>query len=266
MRTKVIIVLVIFLIWGLGSTYWYVCKIRGLCFETEKVLNVEPEKPGNLVFRIGNSTPEINSYTPSSLDSIRDLKFDTLLITGYYYKGESETIGLARAKALKDLIAPNNGKRPISITAKNKGETSSVKVKAFELSTVTIPLESEVENSDFSIEKTKDKMIIYFPSASADPHANEELMNDLRSFSKSVITSGSNINITGHTDNSGTHDVNVKYGQLRADAVAQLLVEFGVDTKLIKAESKGENEPIASNETEEGKRKNRRVEIQILDN
>ncbi len=266
MRTKVLIVLIAFLFWGAGSTYWYVCKIKGLCIEDNEVNQEKSELPGNLLFEKGSSIPETNNLTKVTLDSIGGIDFDTLYIKGLSYQGEDQSLGLSRAKSLKRLLLDNGLQRPVIIESKHYAKVLSGKIRAFEIESILASNEEKSSEGEFSIEKKDNKIIIYFPSASADPHTNDGLMSDLKSFSKNAIDNKSKMQIIGHTDNSGTHEVNVKYGQLRADAIAKLLSEFGVADESMVVKSMGENEPIASNNNEEGKRKNRRVEIITLDN
>ena len=72
------------------------------------------------------------------------------------------------------------------------------------------------------------------------------------------------IRIEGHTDSSGSASLNLNLSQQRADAVKALLVEFGISAGRITAVGMGEDFPVASNSTEDGKAKNRRVDIIIL--
>ncbi|MEW5721762.1 MAG: OmpA family protein [Thermodesulfobacteriota bacterium] len=69
--------------------------------------------------------------------------------------------------------------------------------------------------------------------------------------------------IAGHTDNKGTDEYNMKLGLRRAEAVRDKLVEFGVSPERLKVESHGESQPIADNDTEEGRAQNRRVELHV---
>ena len=72
-----------------------------------------------------------------------------------------------------------------------------------------------------------------------------------------------NILITGHTDNSGKEEYNLQLSINRAKAVADYLIDKGILPKRIKYEGKGSSYPIATNDTDEGKEMNRRVEITI---
>lgn len=69
--------------------------------------------------------------------------------------------------------------------------------------------------------------------------------------------------INGHADNSGTDAVNMKLAQERADVVKNYLVSKKVDIKRISTQAYGSAYPIANNEVEEGRAKNRRVEIKV---
>ncbi|PID59611.1 MAG: hypothetical protein CR986_04920 [Ignavibacteriae bacterium] len=72
------------------------------------------------------------------------------------------------------------------------------------------------------------------------------------------------IEIQGYTDNVGKAKNNKILSQKRADAVRLWLVKQGIDALRIKAVGYGALRPIASNKTEEGRRKNRRIEIKVL--
>jgi len=75
-----------------------------------------------------------------------------------------------------------------------------------------------------------------------------------------------NIIVEGHTDSDGKEDYNQKLSEERANAVTNYMIGRGVDhTRLGKA-GYGETQPVASNDTAEGKNKNRRVEIAIFAN
>jgi len=74
------------------------------------------------------------------------------------------------------------------------------------------------------------------------------------------------INITGHTDNVGNEQDNLLLSQQRAQAVRQALLDKGISSARLSHTGKGESEPIASNDTIEGRQANRRTEFSVLHN
>jgi outer membrane protein OmpA-like peptidoglycan-associated protein len=73
------------------------------------------------------------------------------------------------------------------------------------------------------------------------------------------------IRIEGHTDSTGSPDANQRISEQRADAVLEALVSLGVDADRVTAVGMGQDFPIASNDTEEGRAQNRRVDVILLD-
>lgn len=74
----------------------------------------------------------------------------------------------------------------------------------------------------------------------------------------------SNLQIVGHTDNTGTAERNQTLSEERAGSVSAALINGGVEPNRISVSGRGENQPIASNLTPEGRAQNRRVEIYVL--
>ncbi|MDP5252670.1 MULTISPECIES: OmpA family protein [unclassified Vibrio] len=69
--------------------------------------------------------------------------------------------------------------------------------------------------------------------------------------------------ITGHTDSTGAASFNQRLSEQRAQAVADFLTAGGVNPDKLTVQGKGESSPIASNNTSEGRKQNRRVEVEI---
>ncbi|MEM9188058.1 MAG: OmpA family protein [Myxococcota bacterium] len=68
------------------------------------------------------------------------------------------------------------------------------------------------------------------------------------------------VRISGHTDNVGNPRRNQRLSESRAEAVRDYLVEHGIDRSRIEAVGHGDQQPVASNDTEEGRQQNRRIE------
>jgi outer membrane protein OmpA-like peptidoglycan-associated protein len=74
------------------------------------------------------------------------------------------------------------------------------------------------------------------------------------------------IEISGHTDNTGSASLNESLSQQRADAVVNYLKTKGVNAARMTAKGYGSNVPMASNQTEDGRQQNRRTEFEIKGN
>lgn len=72
---------------------------------------------------------------------------------------------------------------------------------------------------------------------------------------------GLNMQIEGHTDSVGTDEFNQQLSERRADSVRDFLAEQGVPASTITARGFGKTQPVATNDTPEGRQRNRRVEI-----
>jgi outer membrane protein OmpA-like peptidoglycan-associated protein len=81
-----------------------------------------------------------------------------------------------------------------------------------------------------------------------------------------VLLTGSRyrpVAVEGHTDSVGSSGYNRRLSMLRARAVSHELVAYGLNARQIAARGFGESRPISTNTTEEGRQKNRRVEVYI---
>ena len=123
-------------------------------------------------------------------------------------------------------------------------------------------------NSNISVTNTGEYLIVNMPqdllfsvdSASVRP----DLRRDLSTVSSSLLKyPNSRIEVIGHTDNTGAAAYNQDLSQRRAVSVAGVLRENGVPGARVAAYGRGEDQPIASNLTPEGRAQNRRVEIII---
>lgn len=93
---------------------------------------------------------------------------------------------------------------------------------------------------------------------------NSSARTDLSKFAASLVNNpGTNVQIYGYTDNTGSLSANERVASGRADAVRNYLLNNGVDATRLSAEGLPMQDYIASNETAEGRAQNRRVEIYI---
>lgn len=126
-------------------------------------------------------------------------------------------------------------------------------------------------DSDVQIVNTGDRLILTMPqdilfavdSATVTPVLRDDLFKVADSLRRYPDTT---VQVVGHTDSDGTASYNQRLSERRANAVADVLLDGGVPSGRIRAFGRGEDQPVASNLTPEGKRQNRRVEIVILPN
>ena len=76
-----------------------------------------------------------------------------------------------------------------------------------------------------------------------------------------LVFSKTTMQVEGYTDNVGTDESNLKLSEARAKSVCDFLQSQGIATDRLKSVGKGVADPVAPNETPEGRAKNRRVEI-----
>ncbi|MBN2870536.1 MAG: OmpA family protein [Campylobacterales bacterium] len=74
---------------------------------------------------------------------------------------------------------------------------------------------------------------------------------------------GCKVTIVGHTDSTGSEAYNQKLSERRAEKVKEMLIADGIDEDRLFTDGEGETMPVASNETEEGRAENRRIEIEL---
>jgi OOP family OmpA-OmpF porin len=102
-----------------------------------------------------------------------------------------------------------------------------------------------------------------FDKADLKPEGKEQI-SKYREEARAELSRADKIKITGHTDNVGSADYNMKLSVRRAETVRDYLVTLGVDPKLLEISGEGETNPIADNSTAEGRAKNRRVEVDVM--
>jgi outer membrane protein OmpA-like peptidoglycan-associated protein len=123
---------------------------------------------------------------------------------------------------------------------------------------------AEVERVGEGIKVTFDSGLLFdFDSAALRDNARENLAEFAESMQDFEDT---NILIVGHTDSKGSEDYNQKLSERRSKSAADYIIQRGIDDSRIMTTGKGESEPVASNDTEEGRQQNRRVEVAIYAN
>lgn len=129
-------------------------------------------------------------------------------------------------------------------------------------------LRNDFGNGQIQVINTGDELIVRMPnallfdteSAALRPQLRSDLLvlaDSLNKYPQSVVT------VTGHTDSRGTAAFNQNLSERRANSVANVLFNGGVSFSRVRTVGAGENQPIATNQTEAGRQQNRRVDITI---
>jgi outer membrane protein OmpA-like peptidoglycan-associated protein len=129
-------------------------------------------------------------------------------------------------------------------------------------------LRSSIGNSNVTVTNTGSELVVTMPQdilfATDSATLRGDLTRDIKAVANNLLSyPNSTIQIIGHTDNSGSAAYNQDLSERRARAVANVLREGGVPNGRIVSFGRGEDQPIASNLTPEGRAQNRRVEIII---
>jgi OmpA-OmpF porin, OOP family len=123
------------------------------------------------------------------------------------------------------------------------------------------PITSQECQTRFSVISTTGA--IYFKSGSAElDSASDPLLNSVADIANRCPTV--KIEVSGHTDTTGSSSANQSLSVARAQAVVAYLAQHGVAKDRVTATGYGDTKPVASNTTEEGRAKNRRIEFQVV--
>ncbi|KQN51534.1 hypothetical protein ASE98_22395 [Pseudomonas sp. Leaf48] len=103
-------------------------------------------------------------------------------------------------------------------------------------------------------------VLFAFDQSDLTPTAKSQLDDLMGKLQDASVVS---IKVVGHTDSVGSDEYNQGLSERRASSVADYLLSQGVAPNKLTSEGKGESQPVADNETDEGRAKNRRVELHI---
>jgi outer membrane protein OmpA-like peptidoglycan-associated protein len=125
--------------------------------------------------------------------------------------------------------------------------------------------------SGVGLVNTGSQLIVTMPQdilfATGSATLTPTLIGDLQDVARSLNTyPNTTVQVVGHTDNTGDAAYNQRLSEQRAQSVASVLISSGVAPSRVQIVGRGENNPIASNQTPEGRQQNRRVEIIITPN
>ncbi len=238
--------------------------------------------------KVGNAPSDAaigdSRISPSSTRSVTSQESDpVVLLSGTVVNQQTGRVPDDASVTYEDLATgkslgqakpdPNTGKYKLVLPyGKNYGITA--KAKGLIPTSINLDLSTangrylELDDRDLSMvplvkgsTATVNNLFFDLGKASLKPESEPELKRILQ-----VMNENKNlvIEISGHTDNTGTDEINNKLSLERANAVKDNLLKGGIDTSRIRTKGYGKTKPKADNATEEGRQINRRVEIEIL--
>jgi len=260
-----LLLLILFAIFAWFGWGWYKQNIA-CCNQTKEVKKVVQEavKYGPLVYNWDSGKAITNDLWPAKkkeiIAGLADGKI--LRIIGPYFKDEVnnttfENMGFARADAAKQLM--------LDAVPAEQIETGSKLIDFLE-DAKTIPFGDTsfqwvVRNEN--IQEIDNKALIYFPYNSTKKLENANINDYLAGVAKSLKGNEKKVALSGHTDNKGRPSYNKSLALKRANRIKAILVKLGISADRISTTSFGEEKPIDTNDTDAGRQKNRRVELEI---
>ena len=136
---------------------------------------------------------------------------------------------------------------------------NSIRINALELKNIDI-LNSEAPK-EMTIVLDERSLNFDFDKSNVKPQYYD-LLKNIKEF---VEQNNYELTIVGHTDSIGSNAYNFKLSRRRAESVKAKLLEFGLtEDRIVGIEAMGEEQPIATNATREGRAQNRRVEFKLV--
>jgi outer membrane protein OmpA-like peptidoglycan-associated protein len=274
MSSRFLIPVGAFVLWCFVCQHWYVCHIKQVCDESVGV--VDDQSAGTEVAEAPDTRPLVFNW--DSPDVIQRASFaafrdsilgtipdgGTLEIIGLYSSEEKApegyaNMGLARADKVKALFSEFIPVERISTSSQVTAKPADAGTKPF--NAVNFAAFDPEAEEVAEITEVEGSIIIQFPYSSAEKEPDPKVDEYLAKLAERLKTTDETVQITGHTDNTGQDETNQKLGRARARHVQNILISKGIKRSRITIDSKGESQPIADNETEAGRRRNRRAEL-----
>ena len=278
--------------WIIFGRYYYVCKIKNLCGETTEItVDTRPRtltlKDGSQIildnyeqFSFGDQSvdPNLSDDNTEFLDQIKafmDKNPDkNLKITGLFRESEVgiksgiyDNLGIGRAKKIESLlkargidesrfsidfkkISGNNLLEPVTFLL-NDSSPSEYGTDGERLA----EMKFDFNNMTFTESNFDFNSAVFKPGTAFISYA-DSVKTYLDIYKEQTLT------IVGHTDDIGSDPYNNDLGKRRAQSVRTYFRNLGLEAK-INIDSKGEKQPVAPNDSDENRQKNRRVNVLI---
>lgn len=259
--------------------------------------NFQTKSEKTIIFESSDWEPIIPMQTLASLKSVAlyltNNNNKTLTLTGWFGKDEINNsdfsnIGLARADAIKNELVtygvPDNNVK-ISSDSMDQIALTCGKIMGgvdFRFSEILASLSNSDSIDSNTLNNSKEKeeaslpavehsfdskktYMVFYEENTFKPEVTEHLdvyFSTLAEYLKEHPKD--RLLLMGHTDNVGKKDKHFNFGKYRARKLRDVLLDYGISKSRIKTDSKGSSKPLETNKTKEGRYKNRRVEISII--
>ena len=206
------------------------------------------------------ASPDVAENAKSDLDTVADCLKDHPK-TKVEFEGHTDSIGSEkfnqklsekRSAAAKIYVA-SKGIDTKRMKTSGRGEKDPIASNK--------TADGRAKNRRVDIYFVDGKVPVLFAYNSADLKNEINKLSNVLDYMKK--NPKSTITIVGHTDKIGSQEFNLKLSKKRADAVRLFLVGNGIDSSRIKMIGRGKLEPVADNDTEAGRAKNRRAEMSL---
>ncbi|MGB3918153.1 MAG: OmpA family protein [Thiothrix litoralis] len=316
MKAKSLIVLLLAGIWGVGSWWWYTCKVKGFCEVDTTAAQMASGTAATGVTALASADADQTNQggaqtgadeadkadagqakadadkadaeqakadadkvdaeqakTDADNAAAEQAKADAdKAATEQTQTGDADKAATEQAKADADNAAAEQAKadadnaaaeqakadadNAAAEQAKADADKAAVEQAKADADKVTMETDSTTQGSDIG------PATLTFPTGSANP----KLADSTQAYFEKVAqflkdNSSATVTIVGHTDSQGNPARNKALGLKRAEMLQKTLVDLGAPKDRVTASSQGADQPIADNNTEEGRKKNRRVVI-----
>jgi OmpA-OmpF porin, OOP family len=175
-------------------------------------------------------------------------------------KAGGKILGTGDERRMAAEIRKNGSLTGVYVEAFNEGRNYSLTIVESQTMIQDVVADANAMSNDLAATGKTTIEGIYFDTGSATikPESEPALVEMVKLFKDSPTLK---VYVVGHTDNVGTLESNLKLSSDRAASVVKTLIERGVAATRLKSAGAGPYSPVASNDTDEGKAKNRRVEF-----
>lgn len=244
--------------------YWH-CHVCHCC-DGAAAATTNAETSGAPLFTWNAEKPVSDPKFPDWKKALlsRGGQGDTLLITGYYRANEAngEKLALARAAAIRDMLAPEFPANRVKLASKLVDDGLAEGGAAMESAGFNW-LKMILKKEESAVIESDKDVILLFPYNSTEKESDPKVDAYLKDLCEKHKAGNATFKIVGHTDNVGSPESNMAFGAARAKSVAKILMANGIAASRISTSSKGETDPVSSNDTEDGRHQNRRVVITV---